>query len=212
MGMNHLGRRKSTMSEITEEKTETTPEINLEIVKQFLASDEGAKKWVQSESDARVQQALNTYKEKTLPKLVDDRVEIEYQKKHPDESPETKALRELKSEIEKTKQEVKRERLNNYALKLGTDKKLPTELLLKLVGEDEITTQTNITGFEQIYQNSIKTAMEERLKGTGKQTPVPGSDNPSGLTPEMIIKMTPEERRKYDPQILENVMKLHYGK
>lgn len=193
------------------ENTETKTEINLDIVKDFLAKDEAAKKWIQSESDARIQQALNTYKEKTLPKLVDERVEAEYQKKHPDESPETKALRELKSEIEKTKLEVKRERLANFALKLATDKKLPTELTLKLIGDDEITTENNIKDFEAIYANSVKQAVEERLKGTGKQTPTPGNDTPSGLTPEIIIKMTPEERKKYDPKVLENVMRLHYG-
>jgi len=199
----------------TTETTETTetkvPEITLDMFKEFLQQDEAAKKWIQSESDARIQQALTTYKDKTLPKLVDERVESEYQKKHPDESLETKALRELRDEIQKTKMEVKRERLTNYALKIGTDKKLPTDLTLKLIGEDETTTERNISEFEISFNKAIKAAMEEKLAGTGKKTPVPGDGPAIGLTAMQIIKMSEEERKKYDKNMLENIMKQHYA-
>jgi len=188
-----------------------TPEITLDIIKEFLQKDEVAKKWVQSESDARVQQALTTYKEKTLPKLVDEKVESEYQKKHPDESPETKALRELRQEIEKTKLEVKKERLTNFALKIGTEKKLPTDLVAQLIGEDEDSTKQKIVDFEKAFNDAVRKAKEEQLVGTGKKTPIPGDGPAIGLTAAKIIAMTPEERKKYDKSVLENIMKQHYA-
>ena len=195
----------------TETTPTATPAITFDAVKDFLAKDETAKKWVQSESDARVQQALNTYKDKTLPKLVEERVESEYQKKHPDESPELKALRDLRQEIDKTKAEVVRERLTNYALKIGTEKKLPTDLIPRLLGGDEAETERNITEFETAFHNAIKQAMEDKLSGTGKKTPLPGDGPAMGLTAEKIIKMSPEERNKYDRSVLENILKQHYN-
>lgn len=216
--MNHSDRRNN-MSEETIVKPDETivkpdekkPELTLELVKEFCSNDENAKKWIQGESDGRIQQALISYKENTVPGLIESGVEEKYQKDHPDETEESKALRDLRKEIEKTKLDIKKERLMNLAIKMAGDKNLPSDIVTKLIGDDEEQTKTNIIDFETVFNKSVSVAKEEQLKGTGKQTPVPLGETYKGLTPKLIVHMTDKERAKYDPKALEQIMKQHYG-
>lgn len=175
------------------EKTEVveqvqTPTVSKEDIEKYLGTDEG-RKFLQPILDKTVTKSLETYKEKTLPNLVDQRVKELY----PDVSPEQKALKEMQMELEKIKKEAMREKLLNNALKIATEKNLPTQIIDRFLGEDDETTAENLTLLETILNDAVKKAIEGKLPELGRS---PEKDK-KPIGPMDIAKMSKEDFIKY---------------
>ena len=143
-------------------------------VKGYLDTEEG-KKILQPRLDAYFTKGLETWKEKTLPTLLDD----EIKKRFPGETEEQKRLRKLEEELAKERQARVKSELINKATTLATQKGLPVELVAYFVGQDEDTTTNNLTALENIWQQNLEKAVEAKFKELGR-TPPPGGGGPGG--------------------------------
>lgn len=143
-------------------------------VKAFLDTEEG-KKLLQPKLDSHFTKGLETWKEKTLPSLIED----EIKKKFPGETEEQKRLRKLEDELAKERQARVKSELVNKATTLATQKGLPVELVSYFVGQDEDSTVNNLTALENIWQQALEKAVADKFKDNGR-TPNSGSSNAPG--------------------------------
>lgn len=158
--------------------------VNLDSVKEFLEKDEAGKKYLQSLNDAAVTKGINTFKEKTMPGLIEE----EIKKKFPDETEEQKKLRILTEDQAKLKAEIKRKDLLNKATSIAIEKKLPLKLVERFLGDDEEATIKNLELFEAEYNGGITAAVEEKFKENGRTPPT------TPLTPPVdYSKMTDDQ-------------------
>lgn len=142
----------------------------------FLDTTEG-KKLLQPKLDQHFTKGLETWKEKTLPTLLDE----EIKKKFPGETEDQKRMRKLEDELANEKNARIRSELVNKATTLATQKGLPVELVSYFVGQDEDSTVNNLTAVENIWQQNIQKAVEEKFKESGR-TPPAGGGGGSGQT------------------------------
>lgn len=140
----------------------------------FLDTADG-KKILQPRLDAYFTKGLETWKEKTLPTLLDD----EIKKKFPGETEEQKRLRKLEEELAKERQARVKSELVNKATTLATQKGLPVEIVSYFVGQDEEATTNNLTALENIWQQNLEKAVEAKFKESGR-TPNQGGGGGSG--------------------------------
>lgn len=143
-------------------------------VNAFLDTEAG-RKLLQPKLDQHFTKGLETWKEKTLPTLLEE----EIKKRFPDETEEQKRLRKLEEELERERQTRIRAELMNKATTLATQKGLPVELVAYFVGQDEDSTVNNLTALENIWQQHLQKAVEEKFKESGR-TPNPGGGGGSG--------------------------------
>lgn len=152
----------------------STPTV--EGVEGFLDTEAG-RKLLQPRLDSNFTKGLNTWKEKNLDKLVDDEVK----KRNPDETPEQKRIRELEEKIEKAEKDSQRDKLVNAALQQFSDKKLPTDLVNFFVGQDEETTNQNVTTFAEKFDAAVTAAVDAKFKNGGRDvTGGAGTGNDEG--------------------------------
>lgn len=143
-----------------------TDPITLDGVKKYLSDSEEGKKLLQSLTDKRVTEGIETFKKNNLEKLIEEEVK----KRFPESDPKDTELKKLQAEIEKIKAENLRKDLTNKAIKIATDKKLPVELVDFLIGNDEETTTKNLETLEKTFNSRVEAIVQERLKG-GYQPP-----------------------------------------
>ena len=151
-------------------------------VNAFLDTPEG-KKLLQPRLDQHFTKGLETWKEKTLPGLIDE----EIKKKFPAETEEQKRLRKLEEELERERQTRIRAELMNKATTLATQKGLPVELVAYFVGQDEDSTVNNLTALENIWQQHLQKAVEEKFKDNGR------SPNTGGGAPKTTLEQLQEQ-------------------
>lgn len=176
--------------------------ITKDAVKAFLETPDG-KKLIQPLLDSYFAKGLETWKEKTLPGILDEKIK----EKFPDETPEQKRLRNLEDELAKERQGRIKSELLNKATQIATQKGLPIEVVQYFVGQDEDTTLTNLGLLEAAWQRHTEKVVSEKFKDNGRQ-PEPGNKNGDGkinpwsketfnLTEQgRILKTNPELARK----------------
>ena len=77
--------------------------------------------------------------------------------------------------MENMKKEALKKELTNKALKIATEKGLPTDLVDYFIGQDEETTNKNLETLEKVFTNKLETTVKERLKDNS-YTPPSGGD------------------------------------
>lgn len=135
-----------------------------EDVEGFLETDEG-RKLLQPRLDQYFTKGLNTWKEKNLEKLVEERVKELY----PEETEEQKRIRALEKKIEEAERRERQKELLNKAILAATEKGLPTDMVQFFVGEDEDTTLSNLNMFEEKYKAAVQKAVDEKFKANGTE-------------------------------------------
>jgi rubrerythrin len=148
--------------------------VSNEKVEGFLDTVEG-KKLLQPRLDRNFSTGLNTWKEKNLPKLIDDGVK----EANPSETPEQKRIRELEDKIANAEKESTHEKLLNTAVTQASEKGLPTDIVSFFVGEDEETTLTNLGTFEEKYNTALQAAVDKKFKEGGRDVDSGGKDDKS---------------------------------
>lgn len=175
--------------------------MDLKEVQAFLESDEAGKKWLQSVTDSKVTQAIKTWQDNNLAKLLKDHADAEIAKRYPAETDEQKRLKTLEQELANEKQARIRESLRNKALTLATQKALPADLIDYFVGQDEDSTVANLTKLESTLQSHLEKAVEERFRSSGRTPPKPNTQPQPEWTSEQIARMSPAERQAKWPEI-----------
>ncbi|MCI1590380.1 capsid assembly scaffolding protein Gp46 family protein [Heyndrickxia oleronia] len=176
-------------------------------------SDESLKKWLESEKDKHFAKGLSTFKEKTMPKLIED----EIAKRNPsNKSPEQLKVEEALKEIERWKTKTIREAVKNEALKFSTDNKLPSEIIeffITLEKEDDEegtkskeSTMSNLTKLKEVWANHLQQSVTERMKSNGF-TPKDGDGTPKTLTLEQLKAMSTDEIAKLDQSLVNEALK-----
>ena len=174
-------------------------------VKAFLETDAG-KKLIQPALDSYFTKGLETWKEKTMPSLIEE----EIKKKFPDETEEQKRLRKLEEELAKERQARTKSELINKATQLATQKGLPVEVVHYFVGQDEDETVNNLTALENIWQANIEKVVSEKFKENGRGVDPSKKDDPKNnpwskkyfnLTEQgRILRENPELAKKLKAQ------------
>lgn len=132
-------------------------------VASFLDTEDG-KKVLQPKLDGHFTKGLETWKTKSLPSIIDEEVK----KRNPDETPEQKRIRELEDKINQSEKRSTRETLKVKVLNSLTEKGLPTKLLDLLIGEDEMTTESNIATLESVFNVAVTAEVEKKFKDGGR--------------------------------------------
>lgn len=159
-------------------------------VKGFLEDNEDGKKLLQSLTDSRVTQGIDTFKKNNLEKLVQD----ELAKRNPSETPDQKRIRELEETIAKRDQEALMKELKAEALTSLSEKKLPVFLVDQLLGNDKDSTTQNLTKFEEQWNTQIQLVKDEILKSNG--TIIDDSSNGGGSTGNFMDAILSNQTRK----------------
>lgn len=141
--------------------------LSVEGVQQFLQDNKEAKSWFDSTVDKRTTKSLETWKSNQLEQLIEEEVK----RRFPEKDAKDIELEKLKAEVEKMQQEKQREVLTNLAMKVANEKKLPLTLVDYFIGIDEETTKQNLDVLDSVFQSSIQTIVEQRLKGEGYHPP-----------------------------------------
>ncbi|NMM64392.1 DUF4355 domain-containing protein [Clostridium sp. P21] len=149
--------------------------INVDKVKNFLETNEEGKQYLQTYGDKRVTKGVETFKTNTLPKLIEE----EIAKRNPsNKDPREIKLEQALAEIDKIKAESLKKDLANKALKVATEKKLPSDILNYFIGSDEETTMNNLTALEKSLETYTQSVKDDFLK-SGTHIPPKGDNLPT---------------------------------
>ena len=159
---------------------ETEAELTDTAVMAYLETEAGVK-LMQPRHDKYTNKAIETFKEKTLPGLV----EAEVNKRYPPEDPKDKAFRELQEQFENEKIERQKEKRKSLAVSLAAEKGLRADVVEDLIagiGETDEETRARIdriaTKDTEHINSKVNAEIAERLKGT---TPGSGTPAPVGI-------------------------------
>lgn len=182
---------------------------SLDDIRRLAEEHDEIKTWLQSEKDRHFSKGLETWKQKTLPQILEE----EIKKRYPEETPEQRELRELKAEIDRIKREKERESLRAKAKDLAIQKKLPASLVDFFIADSEEKTLENLSLLEQVWTQSLKSTVDETFKQFGrephKSSGAPQTENPwrkdsFNLTKQaQILRENPELAKQLQAQAKE---------
>lgn len=147
--------------------------LTLEAFKEKMKSDKDFKAFIDSENDKYYSKALKTWKENNLEKELEPFVKEKYPELVTD--PTQKELLELKKELEKERQANARKDLLTQAIKYAADKKLPSSVVEKCLGEDFDKTKEVIDSIADDWSKGLETIATEKMKQSS-YIPGKGSD------------------------------------
>jgi len=149
-------------------------EVTTDKIQGYLESDEG-KKLLQPKLDQYTTKGIESWKKNNLDAIVNEKINKEIKKRYPEKDEKDIALEAVKAELEQMRKETLKKELTNKAIKIASEKKIPTDIVDYFIGEDEDSTVENLSKLNNIFNQHIQKAVEEKLKD-GSYTP-PGSKN-----------------------------------
>ena len=155
--------------------------ISEDRIKGYFETDEEGKKISSKLFDQRVTESVKkfeaNFKKDKLPVLIEE----EYKKKHPDESPEQTANRELNEKVLRLENENRKSKQKELALELINEAKLPfTKIIDKFIGEDDEDTASRIQAFKNIWEDSVSEAVKKAVADQSGRSP-DGSNTPPSV-------------------------------
>jgi len=162
-------------------------------VNNFLSTEDG-KRFLQPTLDSYFSKGLETFKQKTMPTIIDEEVK----KRFPDIDPKDKQIAELKQQFEQMQKDALKKEITIKTSKVMQEKKLPLDLLDFLIGADEDTTMANLNALEKVFAPTVEALVTERL-GSG-YVPPSGKPPASKITKEQFEKMSYAERVKFNKE------------
>lgn len=159
--------------------------IGLEEFKNVLENNKEAKAYYQSTLDSGIGKGVASFKEKTLPKIIEEELKKANNK---DKSPEQIALEELQTKFEALEKEKTRAEMSNKYSKILTEKGLPIELVDFAYGDgQEETINKNIETLQEIFNNAVDSGVKAKL-GTSSYTP-PADNQTNALEAQIANAM-----------------------
>ncbi len=165
-------------------------ELTVEGVKEFIESDENAKRWFDSVKDKHLSKGLETWKSNNLEGLIDKEIRTRF----PQKDEKDIEVEKLRAEVEKMQQEKQREVLTNKALKIANDRNLPIDLVDFFIAENEEVTVENLSVLEDVFSKSVQSEVEKRLTG-GSYIP-PKDNTKTVITLDAIKNMSQTDINK----------------
>jgi len=186
--------------------------LTIDMVKSFLETNPEGKQLAQSLADSRIQSGIKTFEEKFMKEKLPNLLQEEINKRYPPETPEQKKLRELEEKLISMEREKAKAEVASKTLKYATEKNIPTFIVENFISEDYDSTISKIEEFNNKLNEYILKEVEAKLSGNGRKNapPTTGGTNNGDLTLEKLLKMTPQERKKIDKSIVENLLKQQY--
>lgn len=167
--------------------------VTLEDFKNLLANNKEVKGYYTSTLDTKVSKGINTFKENSLPSIIEEELKKANNK---DKTPEQIALEELQAKFNTLEKEKARAELSNKYTKYLGEKGLSSDLIDFVINDDEQVIESNISKLEKILQGSVETKVKERI-GDNTYTP-PANNKVTGVTwDDYIANPTPENYQKY---------------
>ena len=187
------------VDEILKETDLYKSSLSLDNFKSLVAEKDEFKKYIESSNDKHFDKALKTWKANNLEKLVEAEV---LKRTGQAETPEQKSIRELQEKLASMeKEKVRAERIAKFKDKLA-EKKIPSQLTDFILGDDDDTTEANITIFENSMKDYIETQVTKRLKSSSH---IPARNSKTQITREEYNKLPLVEKQKLyseNPNIL----------
>ncbi|MDN3956192.1 DUF4355 domain-containing protein [Sporolactobacillus laevolacticus] len=162
--------------------------INVDKLQTFINENEDGKKFIDSLKDKHFSKSLETWKSNNLNKLVDEEVN----KRFPKADPKDVELQSIKAQLDQLKAEKAHETLLNKATKIANEKHLPLNLIDYFVGSDQDSTNNNLSKLEEVWNTSLTSAIEAKLKDSS-YTPPANNNTTKTFTTEQMKNMTPEQ-------------------
>ncbi|MFR1314824.1 MAG: DUF4355 domain-containing protein [Clostridium perfringens] len=131
---------------------------------ELLASN----KDIQSLVDGKVTKGIESFKKKSMPKLIEAEI---LKRTGENETPEAKAIRELQQKLDAMEKEKARAEMVAKFKDTLIDKKIPSKLIDFVLGDDEETTTANIELFEDSMKTYINSQVLEKLNN-GYKPPI----------------------------------------
>ncbi|WP_026887858.1 DUF4355 domain-containing protein [Clostridium beijerinckii] len=154
-------------------KTFDANSIGLDEFKTILESNEVAKSYYQSSLDSGIGKGVASFKEKTLPKLIEEGIKA---KSNENKSPEQIAYEEMKSKYEAMEKQIQMKDLTNKYSKVLNEKGLPLELVDYILGDgNEEVINGNIDKFTNMFSTTIDSKVNEKLKTNSYVPPKDGN-------------------------------------
>ena len=144
--------------------------VTVEDFKEMLNNNKEIKGYYTSTLDSKVSKGINTFKEKTLPSLVEEGI-----KKRSNEglTEDQVKLKEMEAKIKQMEQDkIKAEMSSKYSKILG-EKGLSSELIDFVLGDNDEITNANIEKINKIISSSVDTKVNEKIKGSSYTPPSP---------------------------------------
>lgn len=147
----------------TEIKAYLVELITPETLTAYVATDAGSK-WLTSKNDYAVSKGIATYKEKTLPGLIQEGIS----KALPNETEEQKKLRNISDELQSEKKLRLRGDLKQKAITDLAAVGLSADIADFVVGSDLESTTSNIVKLNEVWNKSLSEAVEKKLATSGR--------------------------------------------
>lgn len=147
--------------------------LTLDGLKDKIKSDKDFKAYLESENDKYHTKALDTWKKNNLEKELEPFIKDKYPELVTD--PTQKELIQIRKELADEKAANARKDLLTQAMKYAADKKLPSSVVEKCLGEDFDKTKEVIDSIAGDWSKGLEALSTEKLKG-GSYVPGKGSD------------------------------------
>lgn len=171
------------MGDITEDNK---PVLTIDMIKEFVSSNEDGKKYIQSIKDSAVTKGVQTYEQNFMKDKFPALLQSEIDKKYPPQSDAEKRLIELENKFKQTEQEKNKALLQSKLLKKATEKQLPDFLVDYSFDEDEEKSYTKLETLGQKYIATVNAEVEARLSGNGRKAPISNENKVENVTIDNI--------------------------
>lgn len=195
--------------ELNEKETIEAEEENPEVEEQESKTytQEEFEKELQSSVDKRVSQALKTQEDKLAEKF---KVQLEEERELSALTAEERAQEEFdreKAKFEEEKLAFQKAQLQVKAQESLAEKNMPIQFSELVLGEDEESTEEQITSLQEVWTEALNKAVNERLEG---HKPVKGNknNNPAGMSKKEFFSQTYKEQQeqlRQNPDLLEKL-------
>jgi hypothetical protein len=178
------------------------------LIDKLIKEDEGWEKWFKSQTDKRVTSAIETYKSKTVPGLLQERENKIREELLPTETPEQKILTQMIKEREQEKKEKRMTELENFAIKkanaLGVSE--VGDQISYFIGADEDEIQKRLSWLVQRDKDQFELGRGSFLK-ENVNTPEAGDDDekPMFKTLKSYQEYLQRTKKPYDRKIYEKI-------
>lgn len=142
--------------------------IGLDQFKQVLEGNKEVKAYYQSALDSGIGKGVATFKEKTLPGIIEEELKKANNKK---KTPEQLELEELKAKFEALEKEKAKADMTTKYTKVLTEKGLNTDLINFVLGENDETTTQNIESIEKIINGAVDNGVKNKLSSSSYTPP-----------------------------------------
>lgn len=175
----------------------------------FKLDESEFKSFMDSEKDKHsskaIATALENFKTKDMPKLIDAEV---LKRTGDNETPEQKQIRELQQQFEALQKEKTHAEMVSKYKDVLNEKKIPSQLVDFLLADDEDITNANIDLFENSMKAFVDAKVEERMKDSS-YTPPESKEDTKAITKEAFLKMDLFEQSKFaneNPDLYKEIM------